>query len=950
MKMSACFFAFAAIILTACAASLCGEFDYPNINISSSPAASVSLLIQDGDVVVDMDVSKRKPLALLIIKKEETSKNSHMILEADLASLKTRLIPAPDADGMSAIVWHPENKAIFALGSIGGKSAVWRREYPATDDWQIIYSTEEELKKLLISPTTFSLYDEPLTGGGKQHRLIIGVELEPGVFGIRTITEHGELPYNVHAPFKYLDDFFPPGTFEKINDYFDPSGIDWSLPENIHPVGSRMIWKDANGYLHVSDYNDYWIHRINKPINHIRGDAVFFTPNGIGLTVWKRGENGVKTHIGNHVRLTADSLLFETPPKWAPDGKGIIGVVNAIDGLRLVYESADIPLADVVNAWMFIESPQDLELLDSYGGLFRKTDYDQLYNLYESENYGCGYYYSSPPARPYLVTTDIFWEVFAASFEGIFQIFERYKAIPSFWSFVSDANKYYSSHESESDNRLRGVFAVLDGLRHDSEDRNTEIEKILASEGVSYSETLGVDFEYEDLKPRGHYTRSKELSLYFKAFRYLANIEFKKTESISLNNLPKELKEKARGIIEPYSFFTAPSRHSPAIIFEGVHRDVPSYVKHLLRDNKSRFFPMSFGFDNEVLNSVVYHDDWPAEEQVNRMIPDSLELPAVTGSLTAFEILEKYGLFEQEPAIVNILNDLKNRWSKFNPDESEIYSQWLKALGIQWAESVSPPDSGVSNSLWQTKRLQTGLASWATLRHATVLVNERTAAECGEGGFEPIVVIPPLGAVEPDPDVFSAIASLFDAEIRMVEEKLNFGGIVNLGEWDSYEDDLRNGIIRRLKESKSDVLKYREMAVKQIAGLPLSPDEYESIFNAGRAAEYNFLVFKSLANDDFSIANPDPIPKIADVSGGGINQLPYLHVAVGRPAEWNLIVPHFGARQVVKGSVYTYNRFVENAIYDDSKWREIVDQTSPIDWTLDFYSNTRLSCPAVIPF
>ena len=37
------------------------------------------------------------------------------------------------------------------------------------------------------------------------------------------------------------------------------------------------------------------------------------------------------------------------------------------------------------------------------------------------------------------------------------------------------------------------------------------------------------------------------------------------------------------------------------------------------------------------------------------------------------------------------------------------------------------------DSLWKAKRLQTGLASWATLRHATVLVNEQIRRRGGRG-------------------------------------------------------------------------------------------------------------------------------------------------------------------------------------------------------------------------
>ena len=48
------------------------------------------------------------------------------------------------------------------------------------------------------------------------------------------------------------------------------------------------------------------------------------------------------------------------------------------------------------------------------------------------------------------------------------------------------------------------------------------------------------------------------------------------------------------------------------------------------------------------------------------------------------------------------------------------------------------------------------------MRHATVLVNERSDAEAGEGGFEELVTQSPRGYVEPDPATFAALAGLFD--------------------------------------------------------------------------------------------------------------------------------------------------------------------------------------------
>ena len=58
--------------------------------------------------------------------------------------------------------------------------------------------------------------------------------------------------------------------------------------------------------------------------------------------------------------------------------------------------------------------------------------------------------------------------------------------------------------------------------------------------------------------------------------------------------------------------------------------------------------------------------------------------------------------------------------------------------------------------------------------------------------------------------------------------------------------------------------------------------------------------------------------KIADVAGGG--EVPYLEAAVGRPLEWDQVVPYFGRREIVKGSVYSYYEFPSSTPLTDFDW------------------------------
>ena len=302
------------------------------------------------------------------------------------------------------------------------------------------------------------------------------------------------------------------------------------------------------------------------------------------------------------------------------------------------------------------------------------------------------------------------------------------------------------------------------------------------------------------------------------------------------------------------------------------------------------------------------------------------------------------------PRLGPALDALQRRRPKDGTNRS-LYDAWIDALAVQWANEVQFP--GVStDSLWKTKRLQTGLASWATLRHATVLVNERSSAEAGEGGFESLVTQPPRGYVEPDPNTFRAIASLFGDMGRVVAGSANLGGYMPINEDENAQSEpLRNGIVHRLQASAEKARLFAAIAEKELGNQELTNSDYEEILYVGSVAEHDLLVFKSLANKDLALSTPDPMMKIADVAGGGM--APLLEVAVGRPLEWDQIVPYFGRREIVKGSVYSYYEFPSPIPLNDREWAARVAAVGVAkrpSWVEPFISSESLSCPAKAPF
>ncbi|MGQ3031444.1 MAG: DUF3160 domain-containing protein, partial [Ferrovibrionaceae bacterium] len=212
---------------------------------------------------------------------------------------------------------------------------------------------------------------------------------------------------------------------------------------------------------------------------------------------------------------------------------------------------------------------------------------------------------------------------------------------------------------------------------------------------------------------------------------------------------------------------------------------------------------------------------------------------------------------------------------------------------------------------------------------------DTSGAECGEAGFEPIVMRPPRGHVEPDPAAFAAIATLFDQTAATVRRLWPAG------------DPMADGIVRRLDESRDTIRRFQAMAAKQTRGESLTAEEYESILYVARAAEHNFLVFYSLTKDENALAAPDPMMKVVEVAGTA--QTGYLEAAVGLPLEWDQIMPSFGRREIAKGAVYSYHEFVSPRPIDDAAWLKMVPTATHPAWIARFMSDRKLACPPETP-
>ncbi|MGA2652699.1 MAG: DUF3160 domain-containing protein [Terracidiphilus sp.] len=929
------------------------------LSVMPSPASASELTLPAGSTVVDFDLWPTGPDALILF---HDSGGDHVVSWHAGERRTVPLLDLPANFSATSIAVHPIEHRFFIGGKTGQQSRIlvvnnlngkWTR--------QTIYESPHDLRRLLVAPRPFEIgWDEAQKRPIESYRLFFAERQPDGTFSTRSITEEGKREYQVIGPeASYI-------TLPAEDEPPTPNFVSSALPAAFHPDGHLMIWQDGSGCFQQLAYaGKNWDKPSHLTVNPC-GGSLTVTPNGATLLHWKHGVPGISV-IGDHGRTIsaqAEDYQFISTPSSTPDGRGIVGLIDRQGGQALVYVPIEVPLADVINAWMFIEDAADRERFKAASGLFRETGEDQMYELYDTESYACGGYNSATPTRPYLVTTDIFWELLASAYEGTFIVQERQQAVPAFWAFVDAARISLNATAPGSTRAL--AFDAVAQSRGGAAATAPEALHIQNAQGKMDSKLFGQRFNFTQLTPRGHYTATPEMSEYFKAVHCLTSLSAA-SGAAPLNSLSPGVKAKALRWIAAYAAYIAPSRS--ALVWSSDAFPTPGFIRH--PSGIQQIFPLSWGFDNEILLSTVYHSDWPPAEQITgpggpRLLPSGIDLAAAFGNGYARALLKPD--LTAYPALSTVLDALRQRKLQ-NAGETHLYDAWINALAVQWADDVTFP--GVEQeTLWQTKRLQTGLASRATLRHATVLVNERTAAECGEGGFEAIILRPPRGYVEPDPKTFNAIALLLDQMQQVVARSANYNGKLPKDDWDGEKaQPLRDGVIRRLQATASKARLFASAAEKELRNEPLSDAEYDEILHVGAVAEHDFLVYKSLANKDLALSTPDPIMKIADVAGGG--ETPYLEAAVGRPLEWDQVVRYFGRREIVKGSVYSYYEFPSSAPLTDLAWAgkslpPDADLASPskarkpiagkVDlqqrpkWLNPFISQETLSCPAKPPF
>jgi len=346
-----------------------------------------------------------------------------------------------------------------------------------------------------------------------------------------------------------------------------------------------------------------------------------------------------------------------------------------------------------------------------------------------------------------------------------------------------------------------------------------------------------------------------------------------------------------------------------------------------LRFIGQRFVPDSYMFQNLVSPAVGMYvgDDAPFTMGMtalgpSRCFPRGLDAMAVLGSERAYQILEAEGDTEyrgENTSYDKQLNELKEQFAAFSEEDwnRNLYWSWLYSFRPLLEDFGQGYPAFMCTEAWQDKELQTALASWAELRHDTILYAKQSYTPS-------MTAIPPqpqpvVGYVEPVPKFYNRMLSL----TTMTRE--------GLGNLNALSDEEKS----RLESLENILDRLITISQDELEGKELSEDDYEFIRNFGQQLDSIVTGVEAKGKETTLVADVHTDANSERVLEEGVGYVDLALVAYKVP-DGNIIL---GA-----GPTFSYYEFKQpmSDRLTDEQWKELLEQgqqPSRPDWIQSFY-------------
>ena len=629
-----------------------------------------------------------------------------------------------------------------------------------------------------------------------------------------------------------------------------------------------------------------------------------------------------------------------------------------------------VNMDNLINPFQLKEFDSKLyNMLGKNGFAIVPAEHNQLFHVYEKNDYA---------DFPSFVTTDLYLQLFHLYFDCVLRDVEEKHLDSLMIVFSSQMEAEMKTLTSSQDAEVKAAaefgqawFAVASWLfSHDKAPASAatlnvpeaykkmvmeEITKAIDAEN-GYSDMLEYFppeemFGYSLFRPRGHYTRSKVCSRYFRGMMWLQTAHFgtnkpSKMKQIALianvfNQQPK-LRAIYNKVSEPITYLMGTPDNVTLIQVANRIKEMGLPIEQLLSSRKEManltkdieeiakrqmrielkktrgskyvvdIMPQRYQPDAEALITTTDQDS-PVSL---RPCPKGLDWMAVMGLPGAERIL---------------IDELKEtqRWTGFpkaltTARKRAATTQWEACVANQWMYTLqSLGDTARSlpyfmqSPQWQKKNLNTALASWAELKHDAILyAKQPMLAECGDGGPEPPVV---KGYVEPN-------VKFWEKAIALVTKMDKVLTTYNL------QTEKAKAVYERIKEMAEFC---RDISKKELNGGKITDEEYNQIEIIGSTVENISLELVSEDNEMLQgwsdvVSTDKKVAVVADVftaSGENvaIDNKCVLYEGVGPAYEIYVVVEIDGSLYLTRGAVLSYREFtrlLSDPRMTDEEWQE----------------------------
>lgn len=654
------------------------------------------------------------------------------------------------------------------------------------------------------------------------------------------------------------------------------------------------------------------------------------------------------------------------------EDKTVSGEVKALERPSLIsqaddslYDASLVPCVEayeVADDFSNIINPEELEYSSAeFKELLKKNLFAvgdengrEFFETYEFNSYS---------QTPNFVTVDSLMHTYHIYFAHLLKTTEKtylsdtIKTISKnmFDESVKMCDEYAGTSFEDAAKRNVAYFAVacdLIGEQVDVPDYASalvvdETEKIMAANGISPSEIVGVEEDYSQYKPRGYYDEDEQLKKYFRTMMWYGRMTFPSreedmTKSAMLMSmaLDKCAAKEWEAVYAVTSFFAGASddlgycEYQPLAkacfgenpsakevaenedawneFYEAVKKMPAPQIQSIPvwefeEENVIpgfRFMGQRFTIDGAIMQNLIYRSIEENQDGERRNLPDVLDVPAALGSDVAKDMALEAGA-NKFPDYGEKLDKVRESFD--NSDDNlwyaSLYSQWLHTLRPLLTQKGEGFPSFMQSVEWAKKTIETFAGSYTELKHDTVLYAKQPMAEMG-GGYEED--IDDRGYVEPEPLVFSRFASL----AQQTSDGLAGYGMIS-------KDDIQN--LGLLKELAQNLL---VIAQKELTNELPTDEEFELIRNYGGSIEHFwFEVMKADSGKEYVSSEEFPAALVVDVATDPNGLV--LEAGCGNPREISVIVPVDGKLRIATGSVYNFYEF-EWPLSDrltDNKWR-----------------------------